>query len=325
MELSRVRNRLQVAATALVLACNQAMGAGFPERPITIVSPFAPGGADAFLRMFAPKFGEYLGQSVVIENVPGAGGALGTERAARARADGYTLLFSPASVSVTGRFLSKNWHVDVLKDFAPITLMHETPQVLFVHPSLPVTSVKELVAYAKDHRRKLAYGSAGTGSVMHFNGEMFNLETGADLLQVPYKGTAPMMNDTLAGRVQVGFSTLASVIPYSNAGKLRILAVLEPKRNVLLPGVPSINETLPNFKVAGTWSALLAPAGLPKEIQTRLSEAAVNALRSPEVKTAFEQNFAQVIASSPPELTERLRADIDRMEKIVKIMGIQAE
>lgn len=321
----RLARRFLSGVLLALAGAHAALAGEFPDKPVTIISPFAPGGADLFLRIVAPKLGEQLGQPVVIENVPGAGGILGAERVMHAPPDGYTLLFAPSSVTVTAKFLSANMRFDILKDFTPISLMHETPQVLFVPGDLPVNSVAELIHYAKQRPGKLAYGSAGIGSVMQFNAELFKMESGTDILHVPFKGISPMNTEILGGRVAMGFSTLASVAPFAKAGKLKVLAALDARRLPFLPDTPAITETLPGFRTVGTWSSLLGPAGMPKAIQERLTRAMSAVLAMPDVKRSYDLNYGLIIAGSPADLTRRLQSEIAQTTRIADTAGIRAE
>src|SRR5712691_2011813 len=254
------------------------------SRPLKIVVPFPPGnGTDMLARLMAPKMTQALGQPVVVENRGGANGMIGAEAVARAAPDGTTILFTSPSTHVTSIFLSKNLPYDPVRDFTPITAAVEPVTVMIVNPSVPASSVKELIAYAKAHPGKLDYSSPGIGAVFHMSGELFKLGAGVDIVHVPYKGASPALAGVIAGEVSIGFNSLASVLPHMRSGKLRVLAVLEAKRYPGLPDVPSIAETLPGFEKPASWFGLFGPAGLPAQTLARLHGELVASLKDPDV------------------------------------------
>ncbi|MGD9944373.1 MAG: Bug family tripartite tricarboxylate transporter substrate binding protein [Burkholderiaceae bacterium] len=325
MKLQRSRRemlRLGLAATCLAPFAGVRAQA-FPSRTVTVVSPFAPGGADTLMRLLLPSLQQRLGQSVVIENVAGAGGLIGSERVARATPDGYTLLFAPSSASVTSPLLYRQSKVDTLRDFSPIIATNEVPQVLVAHPRLSAASVADLIALARAQPETIAFGSAGNGSVMHLNGELFNSAANVKLLHVPFKGIGAMITDTLAGRVPIGFTTVTQTHGFISTGKLKALAILDSKPSPFLPGVPPITETLPAFRQSDTWSCILAPARTPAPVQDALYQAFREALNTTEVKTLFRDNFAYVLGLPPQQTIERLKADIERTRTLMKVAGIE--
>ena len=314
-----------LGASALALAAPFSFAQGYPTKPVRVIVPYPAGGADVFLRLITPKMSESLGQSVVVDNRAGANGVIGTAEAAKAAPDGYVILFGPSSSQIGAKLLMKAATYDPVKDFTPITTVHESPMLLTVHPSLPVQSVKELVDYAKKNPGKLSYGTVGNGSVMHLNGEVFLRATGTEMLAVPYAGLPALVNDTLGGRVQVGFSTLASTVAQAQAGKLRAIAILEPRTLSILPGVPSVSQTIPGFRKPAAWTGLFGPAGLPRPIVARLNEAAVRALAAADVREAFEKAHGVALGATPEETRAYLESELELTTKVVKEIGLQPE
>jgi tripartite-type tricarboxylate transporter receptor subunit TctC len=297
----------------------------YPTKPIRMVMPYPPGGIDPAARLMGPRMTEVLNQPIVIENLAGANGFIGTERAARSAPDGYTILFATSSTLIAGVFLSKTVPFDPLKDFTPITNLYEPLHLIAVHSSLPVNSVKELIDYAKKYPGKLSYSSSGIGSVFHLNTELFKQAAGVDIVHVPYKGIAPAATDLAVGRVEVGLMGYTNFRPFLAEGKLKLLAVLDPKRYARLPEIPALAEILPSFKKTPSWIGLLAPAGLPPAILNRLYAATIKALNAPEVQAYMEQNSNVTIGNTPEEFGKQMRADLEVTGKLVKAIGIQPE
>src|SRR5262245_37043662 len=313
---------LAVLATALATAA----AAQAPSRPLKIVVPFPPGnGTDILARLMAPKMTAASGQAVIVENRGGANGQIGAESVAHAAADGTTILFTSPSTHVTSLFLQKNLPYDPVRDFTPITAAVEPVTVMTVNPSLPVNSVKELIAYAKANPGKLNYSSPGVGAVFHMSGELFKLGAGVDIVHVPYKGASPALQGVIAGEVAIGFNSLASVLPHMRSGKLKVLAVLEAKRYPGLPDVPSIAEALPGFEKPASWFGLFGPAGLPPATTARLHGELVASLKEPEVSRKIDELAMTVIASTPEEFTRMLQTGIDQYGRLIKAAGIQPE
>jgi tripartite-type tricarboxylate transporter receptor subunit TctC len=295
----------------------------FPNKPIRLVVPFPPGAtSDNVGRIVASKLQEALGQPVVVDNRPGAGGTIGTDAVAKSAADGYTLL------SATNGFLAIAPHVmavkyDPLMDFQPISLVGDFYSVVAVHPSVPATSLLELVALAKRQPGKLNFGSAGNGSVTHLLGEVFKNLTGVDMVHVPYKGSAAAITDVLAGRLQLLFDPAA--MPHVQAGKLRALAVTTPTRWPELPNVPTMAEAgVDGFK-ARVWFGLMAPAGLPPRIVKILNERMVEILARPDAKEALARIGLKGESSTPDALTERIREDHEFYGRIVKVANVKTD
>ena len=321
----RVSHLLLLFAAGL-LAPVSALPQGSQSRPLKIVVPFPPGnGTDILARLMAPKMIAAMHQPVIVENRGGANGMIGAEAVAHAAPDGTTVLFTSPSTHVTALFLSKNLPYDPIRDFTPITAAVEPVTVMTISPSLPVNSVKELIAYAKANPGKLNYSSPGVGAVFHMSGELFKLGAGVDIVHVPYKGASPALAGVIAGEVSIGFNSLASVLPHMRSGKLKVLAVLEAKRYPGLPEVPSIGEALPGFEKPASWFGLFGPAGLPQGVLTRLHDELVASLRDPEVRSKIDELAMSVIANTPEQFSVMLRSGIDQYGRLIKAAGIQPE
>jgi tripartite-type tricarboxylate transporter receptor subunit TctC len=314
--------RLPVLA-ALLLASSAALA---QSRPLKIVVPFPPGnGTDILARLMSPRMIAATGQPVVVENRGGANGQIGAEAVAHAAPDGTTILFTSPSTHVTALFLQKSLPYDPIRDFTPITAAVEPVTVMTVTPSLPVNSVKELIAYAKANPGKLNYASPGVGAVFHMSGELFKLGAGVDIVHVPYKGAAPALQAVIAGEVSMGFNSLASVLPHLRSGKLKVLAVLEAKRYPGLPDVPSIGEVIPGFEKPASWFGLFGPAGLPPATTARLHDELVASLRDPEVRSKIDELAMTVIANTPEQFSAMLKNGIDQYGRLIKAAGIKPE
>jgi tripartite-type tricarboxylate transporter receptor subunit TctC len=314
-----------VAAAMLAAFCVDALAQGYPARPVRIIIPNPPGGIDAYARVMMPRFGEDLGQPMVVENRPGASGIIGSEIVARAPADGYTLLYATSAILVSVPFFTRNMPFDVLKDFTPVSQLVGIVSTLSVNAASPFKSVADLVAYAKKNPGKLSYGSTGIGTLPHLNGEILKVTAGIDLLHVPFKGTQQLMTEMLAGRIDVDLTGMAAVSPHAASGKLRILAVLGPARFPPKGDIPSISETFPGYREAPVWTALLGPAGMPRPIVERLHGAAVKALAHRDVQAGYERLSLKTIGGRPEELAEVLRSESDQVGRLVKRLNIQPE
>jgi tripartite-type tricarboxylate transporter receptor subunit TctC len=298
----------------------------YPSRPIRILVGYAAGGVnDLVARAIAPRLGSRLGQQVVVENRPGAGGNIATELAAQAAPDGYTMLLgSVASLAMSPALLGKV-PFDPLNDFAPITKAADVSSLIAAHPTLPARNLKEFVALAKKHPGKLNYASPGTGSISHLSMELFKKAAGIDVVHVPYKGGAPASMDAVAGQVECLVSIISSGAPHVKAGKLRGLAVTTPRRAAILPDVPAVAEMgYPGFAATG-WLGLLFPAKTPQEIVNRVYRDAVAVISMPEVKRQFEMNGLEAEASDPKSFAEYIRAEHARWAKVIKDAGIKVK
>ena len=311
------------AAAGLVIA-GAAGAQGYPSKPIKLIVPLAAGGTgDTLSRAVGEQVSKELGQPVVIENKPGAGGLVGTELAQSAPADGYTLLsVSPSHVINPALHGGKNTY-DPLKDFEPVTVMANTHQVIVSHPSVPVKDLKELIAYAKANPGKLNYGSAGTGSATHLNMALFLNMAGLDIVHVPYKGSTQARQDVLAGQVQLAMDGLLPLQPLIKDGRLKALAITSSKRAQSNPEIPTIGEIVPGY-ASDTWYGILAPAGTPKDIIAKLNAAAVKALSNPAVRDRLSKLGAEPVGNSPEEFRALLEREQKTWAKVVRDSGAKA-
>jgi len=298
----------------------------WPSKPIRIVVPFPPGGpADLLPRLIGPKLTEAWGQPVVIENKPGAGGNIGMDMVAKSPPDGYTLVIGPNGNLVVNPHLYANLPYDVVKDFAPVTLIASFSNMLVVNPDVPAKSVSELIALAKAKPGSLSYGSPGTGSQPHLGGEFLKLTAGIEIVHVPYNGTAPALRDLLGGQISFMFAQTSAALPQIQSGKLRALGVASAKRSPQLPEVPTIAESgLPGFE-AVSWYALLAPAGTPKEVVTKMQAEVARILQMPDVREKLAGLGGEPVGNTPEQLTAMLRTESARYADIVKRANISIE
>jgi tripartite-type tricarboxylate transporter receptor subunit TctC len=311
-----------VAAPAFPQAASTSSGQGYPARPVRVIVPAqAGGGVDIVARAVAQKLAERWGQQVVVDNRIGIAG---TETAARATPDGYTIVLTTAAIAVR-QAVYRKLPYDVLRDFQPVTQVVMQSNVLVTTPSLPAASVKELVALAKARPGQLNYGSGGNATSNHLAGELFRILAGIDVVHVPYRGVPLALTDLVAGRVQFSFGSPVSTLPLVKEGKLRLLAVTTARRSPALPGVPTIAEAgVPGYEFTG-WMGVLTPAGVPRGIVTKLYQDIAAAAQLPEVKQRFAADGADPVGSSPEEFAAYLRAEIARWTKVVKAAGIKAD
>lgn len=310
-----------------VLAVATAAGAqNYPAKPIRLISPYAAGGgSDTLARIIGQKLNESWSQPVVVDNRPGAGGSLGAELAAKAPADGYTLLVTPSAVLTINPHLYSKLRYDPFRDFAHVTAATNSPYFLVVHPKIPANNVKELIAYERANSGKLAYSSSGSGSSAHLSGVLFNSAAGTNFLHVPYKGAAPAIVDLLAGAVQLRFSSVVPVLPHVRGGRLRGLAISSAKRYSPMPEVPTISESgLPGFAVESFY-VVAAPAGTPRAVVDKLHAEITRKLKDPEIATRMANDGAEVIGASSADTLKMLREDYARWAKPVKDSGARAD
>ena len=298
------------------------MAQPYPNRPVSLVVPWAAGGStDILARVVAQHLHQAMGQPVVIENRTGASGNIGTSAVTRAPADGYTLLFNTMSVHTMNHALFATMPFDGVNDFSPITLLAYVTNTMVVHPSVPANTVAEFIAYAKANPGKIAYASSGAGSTNHLCAALLEKMAGIEMLHVPYRGGAPAVADTVAGQTQLFFTAGTQSLPHVKAGKLKLLAVTEEKRSALLPDVPTVAETVPGCEMT-VWYGAFGPAGMPADLVGRLNAEISRALFIPEVKQRMADIAVEVASSTPAELAARMRADAVKWGGIIKSLGI---
>lgn len=315
-----------VAAACAASLPAYAAAPAFPTKPITIVVPFAPGGGtDALARAVGAKLQQSLGQPVLVDNRPGAGGTVGAAFAARAPADGYTLLILNVLPHTASTGLYKNLSFDPVKNFAAVGLIGSTPYVVTVNPSVPAHTIKELVALAKAKPGSINYGSSGTGGVSHLSTELFRREANVDFTHVPYKGDGPVVTDLIGGQIQLTLGNVVAMLPHIRAGKLRALAVTGDRRMDILPDVPTVKESgYPGYSVVGQFG-LAAPAGTPPEVLRHLNAALVAAVQSPDLVKTFTSQGVTPQSSSPEQMQALMAHEQQVWTKLVKDIGISAE
>lgn len=298
----------------------------WPSRPITLIVPFPPGGTtDLLARLVARTAGDRLGQSVVVENRPGAGGGIGAAAVARAQPDGYTLVMGTLGTQVTNQFIYKQVPYDPARDFAPVTLVANSPNVLLVNPKLGVTTVAQLIEQARAAPGTLNFASTSLGGSPHLSGELFNRMADVDIRHVPYKGAAPAMTDLLGGQVQMMYDNLPSAMGQIQSGAVKALAVTTPDRVPLLPDVPTVAQAgLPGYEV-NAWFGLLAPAGTPQAVVQRIQSAVAQALAEPDTRRQVERLGAIPVASTPQAFDAVIRADTQKWQQVIRDAGINPQ
>lgn len=304
-------------AATLALPAGPAIGQTYPGKPIRFIVPFAPGGgSDIVARLASQPLNEVLGQPVVIDNRGGAGSTLGTDLAAKAPADGYTLLLGNISLAFNAT-LYKNLPYNAIKDFAPVTMVAVQPNIVVTHPSVPAKTLQEFIELARMQPGKLAFASAGTGAGTHLAVELLKLRLKMDLLHVPYKGTGPALTALIGGQVQMMFSTFASALPYVKSGRLRALAVSSAKRSPAAPDVPTFGESgIPDFEY-NTWYGILVPAGTPRAVIDRLYQTMHKALATENTKHKFNVQGMETIGNTPAQFTAYLKSETEKWGKVV--------
>lgn len=317
--------RLALAAAALA-AAGLAAAQGYPAKPIKMIVPFPPAGStDISARAVAGKLGERLGQPVVIENKGGAGGNIGAEAAAKSAPDGYTLFVGTVGTNGINRALYAKLGYDHLRDFAPVTLLSTTPNVLVVNPSVTAKSVKELIELAKAKPGELTFASSGSGTSIHLSGELFNTMAGLKMQHVPYKGSAPMLIDLISGQVNLAFDNLSASIQHIRAGKLRALAVTTAQRAPTMPELPTVSEAgVPGYE-SSSWNAIFVPAGTPRPVIDRLAKEITAILQSEETKAYFASQGATAGGGTPEELQAFVNAETEKWARAVKASGARID
>ena len=316
----------RIALTLAMSVAGSAGAAEYPVKPIRMLVAFAPGGGtDIIGRIAAQGITEKLGQHVVVDNRPGAGGNIGTEMVAKALPDGYTLITAGTGTHAINPSLYAKIPYDAVRDFVPVCLVAETPYLMVVPVSVPARTVREFIELAKAAPGKLNMASSGAGGMPHLSGELFKIMTGVQLTHIPYKGTGAVFPDLIAGRMQVTFGDIVATYPYAKADRLRALGITSPKRAAQLPDIPTIAESgVPGYDAVG-WFAVFAPANTPAHVVAKLNAAIVKFVRKPELKDRLAALGAEIVASSPDELARIQRNDIARWAKVVKESGAKAE
>ncbi|HEV7392710.1 MAG TPA: tripartite tricarboxylate transporter substrate binding protein [Burkholderiales bacterium] len=315
-----------LASVLLILVPNSSHGQVYPTKPVRIIVPWTPGGtADLLARILAQKMSEAFGHQVVVDNRPGAGGLIGTEFAAKAAPDGYTLLMGTTAPNSVAPSLYPKIPFDPTRDFAYISLVARTCYVLSVHPSMPVRTVRDLIALAKSRPGQLTFSSPGSGTPNHLSGEMFKMLTGVDMQHVPYKGSAQAVGDVIAGHIALTFENITVVSTYVKSGRVRGLGVTNLKRSPVLPDVPTLAESgIPAFEAVG-WFGMVAPAATPRDIIAKLNGEVVRILALTDVKDRITGLGAEIVATSPEEFDQFNRSQIAKWTKVVRFSGARAD
>jgi tripartite-type tricarboxylate transporter receptor subunit TctC len=302
------------------------VGADYPARPVRLIVPYPPGGSTDFIaRPVSERLSERLGQPFVMDNRGGAATVIGAEIAARAPADGYTLLVATVTTLAVNPALKPKLPYDPVRDFAPVSMLSSQPYLLAVHPSVPATSVAQLLAHAKAHPGKLSFASAGLGSGAHFAGEMLNYMAGVQILHVPYKGTGPAISDVVGGRVEILYAGIATLRPFAASGKMRMLAVTSARRSASMPDVPTIAESGVSGYETNTWNSLVAPRGTPQAVIERLNTTVVAIFNQPDFRDRLIQQGIDAEPGPPARLARHIDAEIERFGKLVKATGLRLE
>jgi tripartite-type tricarboxylate transporter receptor subunit TctC len=313
-------------AAALAFAVATAASAQYPTKPIKLIVPFPPAGStDISARALAGKLGERLGQPVIIENKPGAGGNIGTDVVAKSAPDGYTLIVGTVGTHAINSSLYSKMPYDAIKDFAPVVLLSTTPNVLVVPANFPANSVQDVIRMAKAKPGELTFASSGSGTSIHLSGEMFKSMAGLEMTHIPYKGSGPMLIDLLSGTVNMAFDNLSASMVHIKGGKLRALATTGPKRAPALPDLPTVSEAGLTGYDSTSWNAIYAPAGTPKEIIEKLNRESNAILQSAETRKFFSEQGAESGGGTPEQLAAFNRAELAKWAKVVKDSGAKVD
>lgn len=317
-------SRAGIAAALACLGCTAALAQDYPAKPVRILVGFAPGGGtDIMARAVGARISETLKQQFVVENRPGANANIAAKMAADAAPDGYTILFMSVA-HIMSKPVYTRLGYDIERDLAPITVVSNVPNVLAVHPSLPVKTVKDVIALAKSRPGELTYGTSGVASPEHFAGEMFKVMTGTNLLMVPYKGGGPLAIDLVGGQIVSAFNTMPPIIPHVRAGRVKAIAVTMDKRAAVLPDVPTIAETVPGYSMS-TWYGAMVPSKTPREIVLLLNKAMLQALATAEIKERLASLGAEIVASSPEQTAAFFKTELAKYTKVAKAAGIRGD
>jgi tripartite-type tricarboxylate transporter receptor subunit TctC len=325
----RTKRRLltcALALTTLLPAFAGAQSTDYPTRPVRVLVAYPPGGStDIAARLVSEKLAQALGQPVVVENKPGAGGTIGGQQVANAEADGYTLLFGSAAELSVAPVTMKNVPFETLRHFQPITLVGRVPFLLLTSSSAPPKNLKEFIAWIESQKGSASYSSFGNNTTNHLGGEAFKAAAGIDVTHVPYRGSAQSLTDVVSGQVQYTLDTVTAALPQVQGGRLRAIAITTPERLAALPEVPTASESgLPGF-TAGTWFGVLAPAGTPQPVVDKLNREIVKVLALPEIQQAFLERGIQPVGNSPAEFGDFIRAEIERWTALAKRIGLQPQ
>ena len=313
-------------ALVLLVASTWSQAQGFPSRPVRLIVPFPPGGGtDILARPIAQKLAELWGQPVIVDNRGGAGGNIGTKAAAEAPADGYTLIFGVLGTHAVNQSLYANPGFDATRDFAAITLVANTPNIVVTHPSVPVKSIDELIALARQKPGTLNYATPGNGTPSHLATEIFKSMTGVEMTHVPYKGSGPAMADMLGGQTQVWIANAPVVLPHIKAGKLRALATTSARRPGIAADIPTLDEAGLKGYEADTWYGLFAPAGTPEPVLDKIHADILAVLNLPEIRTTFAAQGAEVVGSSRKDFTLKVRQDVQKWQKVIQHLKLRID
>ena len=310
---------------SLIVLCQAAAAQNYPAKPIRFIVPFPAGGvADVFARVIGGKLNDAWGQQVVVENRTGAGGNIGADAVAKAQPDGYTLVMGSIGTHAVNVSLFKRMPYDAVKDFAPVALVLEADGLLVLHPSVPASNVKELIALARARPSQIAYASAGNGTAGHLAGELFKSMAKVDLVHIPYKGNVPAITDLIGGQTSLLFATMPTVLPQVQAGRLKALAVTGSRRSAAAPELPTIAEALPGFEVTN-WIGVFAPAGTPRDIVMRLNGEILRVMQAPDIQARLTTEGAKSPAKTPEEFGAFVRAEIAKWAKVIRDAGIHVD
>ena len=321
--MTRLKIGLWLAALLLPGFPAASWAQNYPVRPMRMIAAFAPGGGtDILARAIATPVAESFGQPVVVDNRPGAGGTTGSELVARATPDGYTLIIVASTYAATSAYEKPSF--DPVNGIQPVILLGTTGLVLAVHPAVPAKTVKELIEHAKSHPRGLNYASVGTGSVPHFAQELFRLETGINIVHVPYKGAGPALIALAGGEVQLTTLSMVAVLPHAKVGRLRALAITTPARSSVMPDLPAVNESVPGFDVTH-WYGIWGPKGMPRSIVMRWNQTVAKLLNTEDMKARTRAEGLELAGGPPEEFAERIRRDVEKWRRVVKAAKIQRD
>jgi tripartite-type tricarboxylate transporter receptor subunit TctC len=323
-----MRKAILAALGAVAVLSGAAQAQDYPNRPVTMIIPFAAGGpTDVLGRVVGARMSELLGQQVVIENVGGGGGQIGSRRVAMAKPDGYTMVLGTVGTHAQSQTLYKKPQYNAVEEFTPVVLIAEVPIALTVRPDLPVNSFKEFVAYAKENQKKMQFGSAGAGSATHLGCVVLNAALGIDVTHVPYKGTGPAMQDLIAGRIDYLCEIISTAKPQIDAGKVKALAIMTKERSPVLPNLPTALEQGHDVQ-AYTWNAIFMPKGTPPEIVRKINEVTTQAMDTPAVKERLQSLGAQIVGPerrSPDYLANFLKSEIEKWGAAIRAAGVSAD